>query len=64
MPALKIRTIRDFVDPSPEERRADCFQNSATGREVIGGCESCRPAADAEIRFEVILDTLTGNDLR
>jgi len=53
---------RDFFDPTPEQQRVvliDAATLQGTQR-MSAGCEAC--SDDEELRFENILDRLTGSD--
>ena len=56
---------RNFFDPSPEEQTVVVIGSATLGDAVwlIESCEACNPEG-AEIRFDNILDRVTGFDPR
>jgi hypothetical protein len=55
--------VRDFIDPSPEKHNIVLVPLATLLKAewFIGSCEHCN-AAGAELRFDCILDQLTGSD--
>jgi len=55
--------MREFFEPTPEEQNVVLIDSDILhqAEDLVAGCEACS-ADDAEIPFEVVLDTLSGND--